>query len=647
MLTIKMNEPQFGESSLLKVAGLVVAMLSLCGLPTLAQAQEQEQERQLLWGDTHLHSTYSSDAFTNGNLTATPDTAYHYAKGKPVVHPGHKARVQIGTPLDFLVVSDHAEYLGVIRSLYLNPMITEGLSWKERIWTRIVQYLLRDAVDNDTGRELFTTVLPKPAENAVEAMLVWEEDRVSGLVPRQPTVEVDTWKLITDAAERHNDPGVFTALIGWEYSLIPGGANLHRVVISDITAEQAQTFAPFGFDDSSFPSDLWDWLEETSRATGGDFIAVPHNSNISKGSMFDVRDLRGEAIDRDYAEVRRYWEPIVEITQIKGDSETHPVLAPDDAFADFERYPYYIQREWTNYVPQRGDYVRSALKVGLELDAKIGFNPYQFGVIGSTDAHTALPSAEEDNFHGKMATDSIPSRKAGGWSEDARGTFGWGMSASGLAAVWATDNTREAIVAAMRRREVYATSGPRIAVRTFAGLNLAASGFDQASFPDNLAAGAVPMGGEIQGAQSGDQFTLMIEASADPRGAYLDRVQVVKGWVDDAGETQEQVVDVAWSGGDARLDDEGELLPVGTTVDLQTGLTANSIGAPSLRVVWRDPIFDPLQSAFYYVRVLQIPTARHSLLDALALGGDVDTRRPDTIQERAYTSPIWYQPSPE
>lgn len=643
MTTLKIRWPQLGLFPLIRVVGVSITLLSLLGLSMLTHSQE----RQLLWGDTHLHSTYSSDAFTNGNLTATPDTAYHYAKGRPVVHPGHKARVQIGTPLDFLVVSDHAEYLGVIRSLYLNPMITEDLSWRERIWTRIVQYLLRDAVDSDSGRELFTKVLPKPAENAVEAMLGWEEDRVSGLVPRQPTVEVDTWKLITDAADRHNDPGVFTALIGWEYSLIPGGANLHRVVVSDVNAEQAQTFAPFGFDDSSFPSDLWDWLEETSRATGGDFIAVPHNSNISKGSMFDVRDLRGEAIDRDYAEVRRYWEPIVEITQIKGDSETHPVLAPGDAFADFERYPYYIQREWTDYVPQRGDYVRSALKVGLELDAKIGFNPYQFGVIGSTDAHTALPSAEEDNFHGKMATDSVPSRKSSGWSDNARGTFGWGMSASGLAAVWATDNTRESILAAMRRREVYATTGPRIAVRTFAGLNLAASAFDQASFPSNIAADAVPMGGEILGADSGDQFTLMIEASADPQAAYLDRVQVVKGWLDEAGETQEQIIDVAWSGGDSRLSAEGELLPVGSSVDLQTGLTANTIGASSLRVVWRDPGFDPLQPAFYYVRVLQIPTARHSLLDKLALGGDVDTRRPDTIQERAYSSPIWYQPSSE
>ena len=603
------------------------------------------EEKQLLWGDTHLHSTYSSDAFTNGNLTATPDTAYRYAKGMPVVHPGHQARVQIGTPLDFLVVSDHAEYLGVIRSLYLNPMVTDGLTLRERLWTRFVQYLLRDAIDEQSGRKLFTSILPKPSENAVTAMEGWEEDRVSGLIPRQPTVEVDTWRLITETADAHNEPGEFTALIGWEYSLIPGGANLHRIVLGDIDAAQAQTFAPFGFDDSSFPSDLWAWLDETSQATGGNFIAIPHNSNISKGSMFDVRDIRGDDIDLDYAEIRRYWEPVVEITQIKGDSETHPALSPDDPFADFETYPYYIQREWTDYVPQRGDYIRSGLKTGLELAASIGANPYQFGVIGSTDAHTALPSAEEDNFHGKMATDSIPSRKDGGWSEDARGTFGWGMSASGLAAVWATENTREAIVAAMRRREVYATSGPRIAVRTYGGLNLPEGVIESAVFPENIQLQAVPMGGEIIGAAAGDRFSVIVEAQADPKSAYLDRIQIIKGWIDASGQTHERIFDAAVSGAERRRAD-GSVIPVGSSVDLKTGLTANTIGSPRLSVVWHDPEFDSQQSAFYYARVLQIPTARHSLLDKLALGDDsIDTRRPDTIQERAYTSPIWYRTS--
>jgi len=274
----------------------------------------------------------------------------------------------------------------------------------------------------------------------------------------------------------------------------------------------------------------------------------------------------------------------------------------------------------------------------------MGVNPYQFGVIGSTDAHTALPSAEEDNFHGKMATDSIPSRKDGGWSDDARGTFGWGMSASGLAAVWAAENTREAIVAAMRRREVYATSGPRIAVRTYGGLNLPPTVLETPGFPDSIQTQAVPMGGEIMGAGVGDRFSLAIEAQADPKSGYLDRIQVVKGWIDTTGETQERVYDAAWSGDDRLLPD-GALAAVGSSVDLNTGLTANTIGSPRLTAVWQDPEFDPAQSAFYYVRVLQIPTARHSLLDKLALGNeDIDTRRPDTIQERAYTSPIWYRP---
>ena len=625
--------------SRLQTLGMLLAVCA--GFSSVALSEE----KQLLWGDTHLHSTYSSDAFTNGNLTATPDTAYRYAKGMPVVHPGHQARVQIGTPLDFLVVSDHAEYLGVIRSLYLNPMLTEGLTLRERLWTRFVQYLLRDAIDEQSGRKLFTSILPKPSENAVTAMEGWEEDRVSGLIPRQPTVEVDTWRLITETADAHNQPGEFTALIGWEYSLIPGGANLHRIVLGDIDAAQAQTFAPFGFDDSSFPSDLWAWLDETSQATGGNFIAIPHNSNISKGSMFDVRDIRGDNIDLDYAEIRRYWEPVVEITQIKGDSETHPALSPDDPFADFETYPYYIQREWTDYVPQRGDYIRSGLKTGLELASSIGANPYQFGVIGSTDAHTALPSAEEDNFHGKMATDSIPSRKDGGWSEDARGTFGWGMSASGLAAVWATENTREAIVAAMRRREVYATSGPRIAVRTYGGLNLPEAVIESAVFPENIQLQAVPMGGEIIGAAAGDRFSVIVEAQADPKSAYLDRIQIIKGWIDASGQTHERVFDAAVSEAERWLAN-GSVMPVGSTVDLKTGLTANTIGSPRLSVVWQDPEFDPEQSAFYYARVLQIPTARHSLLDKLALGDEsIDTRRPDTIQERAYTSPIWYRTS--
>ena len=418
---------------------------------------------------------------------------------------------------------------------------------------------------------------------------------------------------------------------------------MHRIVIGDIDAKTAQTFVPYGLDNSSFPEDLWQWLETTAASTGGTFLAIPHNSNISKGIMFDMTSLRGDEMDIRYAELRRYWEPIVEITQIKGDSETHSALSPDDEFADFETYPFYIQSRWTPYKPQVGDYVRSALRRGLTLESDLGINPYQFGVIGSTDGHTALPSAEEANFQGKFVTDSIPSKKSSGWGDEPQRPFGWAMSASGLAAVWAEDNTRESIVAAMRRREVYATTGPRIGVRVYGGWDLTRDSLEDADFPANVMTQAVPMGGELMSAAAGATPTLLIEAMADPASGSIDRVQVIKGWTRSDGSTEEQIYNVAWVGDD-RLQPDGTLLPIPNTVDLSTGLVDNSVGAGRLTAAWSDPDFDPTRSAFYYVRVLQIPTARHSLLDKLALGGEVDTQRPDTIQERAYTSSIWYRP---
>jgi hypothetical protein len=601
----------------------------------------QADEKKLLWGDTHLHTTYSSDAFANNNLTATPDMAYRFAKGAPVVHGWDGRRVQLETPLDFLVVSDHAELMGVIRSVYYDGITRDDLSLIDKLKAWIATSILRNAVDQQTARNLFLAVLPEPTDDYAAAAQNWNTD--IGWIPDLPEVEADAWKTITNAADAHNAPGDFTALIGWEYSAIPGGANLHRIVVGDIDAETAQTFVPYGLDNSSFPEDLWEWLETTADSTGGTFLAIPHNSNISKGIMFDLTSLRGEKIDARYAERRRYWEPLVEITQIKGDSETHSALSPDDEFADFETYPFYIQSRWTEYAPKPGDYVRSALRRGLSLEADLGINPYQFGVIGSTDGHTALASAEEANFQGKFVTDSIPSKKSNGWGDEPQRPFGWAMSASGLAAVWAEENTRESIVAAMRRREVYATTGPRIGVRVYGGWNLGPESLDDASFPDNIVSQAVPMGGELMTAAEGATPTLLIEATADPASGSLDRVQVIKGWTLGDGSTRERIYNVAWAGGD-RLRQDGSLAPIANTVDLSTGLVDNSIGAARLTAAWSDPDFDPSQSAFYYVRVLQIPTARHSLLDKLALGGEVDTLRPDTLQERAYTSSIWYRP---
>ena len=600
------------------------------------------QQKQLLWGDTHLHTTYSSDAFANNNLFSTPETAYRYASGLPVIHPYHRGRVQIETPLDFLVVSDHAEFLGVIRHVYFEDMDTSELGLVDAVKGRVAQWILRRAIDSKDGRKLFVKVLPlaeDPREAAAGSLAGLSDDL--NWLPPMPQVEVNTWNTITDIAERYNTPGEFTALIGWEWSSIPGGANLHRVVLTDVGAEVAQQFQPFGLDDSPYPEDLWAWLEKTSKATGADFLAIPHNSNISKGFMFDTATLRGAPLSAEYVARRAKWEKIAEITQIKGDSETHPDLSPHDEFADFETYPYYIQREATDYVAAVGDYVRPALMRGLELEAQLGQNPFQLGFIGSTDAHTSLPSAEEDNFHGKLATDSIPENKASGWTKE--GSYGWGMSASGLAAVWAPDNTRESILAAMKRREVYATSGPRIAVQFFASWNFTQEDLAAKDLYAQATANGVPMGGELSSAaQQGLAPTFIVQAMKDPLGANLDRVQIVKGWLDNKGHSHEKVFDVAWSDGRSP-DADGRLPAVGNTVQLESATYDNSIGAPQLGVLWQDPDFNAAQAAFYYARVLQIPTPRHSLYDVLALGNDADSRRPDSIQERAYTSPIWYR----
>lgn len=614
----------------------VLALLALA----LGPVHPHAAERQLLWGDTHLHTMYSSDAYTNNNLTAGPDTAFRYARGMPVIHPYHRARVQIGTPLDFLVVSDHAEFLGQIRNIHMNGVDLEGLGPIDSLVAWGSAWWLSRAIDRGEGRELFVSVLPDPAltpeQDAEQSTLENSDIRV---LPMPKQVEIDVWRTITDTAEQYNEPGSFTALIGWEWSAIPAGANLHRIIITDSDAETAQQYDPFGLDDSPYPEDLWAWLERTSASTGARFTAIPHNSNISKGYMFSDRSLRGDPFDADYIALRSKWERVAEITQIKGDSETHSTLSPDDEFADFENYPYYIQRYWTPYKPQRGDFVRAALKTGLELEATLGQNPYVLGVIGSTDAHTSVSSAEEDNFHGKLATDSIPANKQSRWNDDGAGPSGWSMSASGLAAVWAESNTREGIMDALERRAVYATTGPRIAVEFFGGTGFVMEDLDSAVQHAAIRERGVPMGGNLVGEEAP---TFAVLAARDPAGANLDRVQIVKGWLNTRGKAEERVYNVAWSG-ERQPGADGSLPPVGDTVDRATGKVDNSIGAAELSAVWTDPDFTPGQSAFYYVRVLQIPTARHSLLDAIALGREHAADYPDTLQERAYTSSIWYR----
>ncbi|MDX1734169.1 MAG: DUF3604 domain-containing protein [Halioglobus sp.] len=598
-------------------------------------------DKQLLWGDTHLHTSYSFDAYTNNNFTADPHTAYNYAKGQPVIHPFNRTRVQIGTPLDFLVVSDHAEFLGIIREIHSGEGVdTEELGPIDSFIAWTSAWYLNYRLDEGTALELFRDVLPPP-QGVRESAATLALGSSASVFPDMMDVQVDTWRSLTNIADEHNAPGEFTAFIGWEWSSIPGGANLHRVVMTDGDAKQAQQFQPMSLLVSQYPEDLWAWLEETAPAVGANFIAIPHNSNLSKGYMFDDTRLRGTPFDADYIALRMKWEPIAEITQIKGDSETHQALSPDDEFADFEEFPYYLQNTYSEYVVQPGDFIRSALKRGLSMEREFGRNPYQFGVIGSTDAHTGLATAEEDNFWGKMATDSIPENKNTQWEDGEPAPNGWAFSASGLAAVWAEENTRQSILAAMQRRETYATSGPRIALQFFAG-----PGLDQLDLADGelyrkATARGVPMGGELQATDTSPVFLVL--ASKDPLDANLDRIQIVKGWLDDNGEQQEKVFDVAWSGERAPGAD-GRLPPVGDSVDRATGKAANTIGAVQLSAAWRDPQYRPGQSAFYYVRVLQIPTARHSYLDALAMGQEKAGEHPDVIQERAYSSPIWIRP---
>ncbi len=604
-----------------------------------------ESSTELYWGDTHLHTSYSFDAFLSKNQSADPDTAYRWAKGLPVIHPYTRAKVQIETPLDFLVVSDHAEAMGVMRAVVRE---TEDLG-EMSFWGEVKRWLslaiIRDSVEDGTSEEVFNDLLPdkalQPGSDPVQDPANVFPD--SSLGDMTQTVKT-AWGEIVDAADRHNDPGTFTAFLGWEWSSIPTGANLHRVVISPNGAKEGRQYLPFGSDQSQYPEDLWAFLDKTARETGSEFIAIPHNSNVSKGYMFPEVTLKGQPITVNYARTRMAWEPVVEVTQIKGDSETHASLSPEDPFASFEDYGYYLQKTPEAYEVSEGDYVRAGLRRGLEIEQSIGVNPFKFGVIGSTDAHTGLSSAEEDNFWGKFAHDSTPESKRGGPILGGTRATGWNMSASGLAAAWAQENSREAIFAAFKRREVYATTGPRIKVRVFAGWNFPKHAAQAEEIASIGYSQGVPMGGDlVQSAEETPPVELLIRAVKDPADANLDRVQVVKGWLDKSGTSHEKVFNVAWSG-ERVMDSSGRLPEVGSTVDITTAKYTNTIGAAELATLWTDPDFDENQRAFYYVRVLQIPTPRHSLYDAVSLQVKPPEEGPAVLQERAYTSPIWYTP---
>ncbi|MEK7794262.1 MAG: DUF3604 domain-containing protein [Candidatus Hydrogenedentota bacterium] len=598
----------------------------------LVFAQDQAGQRNLYFGDTHLHTYNSPDAFLMQNRAVSPDDAYRFAKGEFILHPYTKAKIRIGTPLDFLVVSDHAEAIGVIRAVF------EGDS---RIAETPFGKFLLDAAARGEELEAFTTLVASTNQRNQPGQppsSKFGPEAIQGILQISRSVWADT----TEAADRHNAPGKFTTFLGWEWTSAPDGANLHRVVFMKEDQTVGKQFQPYSTLQSSDPEDLWNWLQTTSIRTGANFIAIPHNANLSKGKMFDVVDSDGIPITEAYARTRMRWEPVVEATQVKGDSETHPVLSPTDEFADYEKYGYLLQAGRTEEYKEvdAGAYLRSSLIRGLALEQQVGVNPYKFGMIGSTDSHTGASTSEENNFWGKFGIDSIPANKD---QDVLAGAKGNDMGAAGVAAVWAEENTRESIFDAFRRKEVYATTGPRIRVRFFGGWDFDTA---DAAEPDIAVPGyakGVPMGGDLTNAPEGKAPMFLVHAVKDPVEANLDRVQIVKGWVDSNGGPHEKIFDIALS--DGRVEKDSKVDPVGNTVDLKTALYTNSIGDAQLAAVWKDPEFDPAVRAVYYARVLQVPTPRHTLYDAVAAKREPAAGKPTTIQERAYTSPIWYTPS--
>ncbi|HXJ17794.1 MAG TPA: DUF3604 domain-containing protein [Candidatus Polarisedimenticolia bacterium] len=587
--------------------------------------------QRVFWGDTHVHTSYSTDAGMIGNRLG-PEEAYRFARGETVVSSsGVRARLQ--RALDFLVVADHSENLG------LAPMIEEKNP---------------DLLKTDFGRQISQLVY---SGKFGDAYALWGDGMANRKDPLKGNEALTRtmWERLTAAAEEFNEPGKFTALIGFEWTSSPGGNNLHRNVIFRDGKAKADQILPISNYDTQDPEDLWKWMAAYEAKTGGRLLAIPHNGNLSNGLMFDDVTFTKKKLTRDYAERRMRWEPVYEVTQMKGDSEAHPSLSPTDEFADYgtwDKGSFGPEPKTKEMLPR--EYAREALKRGLKYEQTLGVNPFKFGMIGSTDSHTSLATTEENNYFGK-ATPVEPSAKPGRFQEKITGFFQkpggpditmrhYQTLASGLAAVWATANTREAIWDALERKEVYATTGTRITVRVFGGWDFEAADVQRPDFAKTGYQRGVPMGGDLRRAPKGKSPTFVIRALRDVDGANLDRVQIIKGWLDGKGMTHEQVYDVMCSDRRAINAKHRCDKPVGNTVDVKKATYTNSIGDALMLAYWKDPAFDPKQRAFYYVRVLEIPTPRWTTYDAAFFGVELPKDVSPTQQERAYTSPIWYTP---
>ncbi len=581
---------------------------------------------RVFFGDTHLHTAISVDAGTMCRIGQ--EDAFRFARGEEI-QSTYGLRAKLSRPLDFLVITDHAEMYGLM------PQLLSGDP---------------EVLATDLGRKWHDALTSGDPEKAFATAM----EIVASLSGKEAPIKSDksvrnAWQAYTALADRYNEPGRFTAIIGFEYTTM-GGNNLHRNVLFRGDASVANRTVPFSQFDSQNPEDLWKFLADFEMQTGGEVLAIPHNGNLSNGRMFSVETFDGKPYTKELATLRARFEKIIEVTQIKGDSEAHPFLSPNDEFADYEKWDKSNLNGTEAKKPEmlQYEYAREALKNGLVLERRLGVNPFKFGMVGSSDAHTAMSAVEEDNFFGKHSgVEPSPHR----WEHvviqapDPKFTIkGWQQAAAGYAGVWATENTREALFDAMKRKETYATTGPRMVVRFFGGWDFTAD--DALSrLPAGIGyAKGVPMGGDLRRSDGGKAPNFLVAALKDSYSGNLDRIQIVKGWLDQAGKTHEKIYDVVWSG-DRKPGADGKLPPVGDTVDVEKATWKNTIGAPELAAVWSDPEFDAKQPAFWYARVIEIPTPRWTAYDAQRFGIKMSPNVPMTTQERAYTSPIWYTPA--
>ncbi|MEP3632916.1 MAG: DUF3604 domain-containing protein [Shimia thalassica] len=580
---------------------------------------------QVFWGDTHLHTMVSVDAGTMTRMTQ--EQAFRFARGEEVTTT-HGLRAKLDRPLDFLVVADHSEMYGLMPQL---------LSGDPSILSTDIGRRWYDALTSGDETVVFNTAMEIVASLSGDVAPI-----------DSPKAIKSAWHDYTELAERFNDPGRFTALIGYEWTS-EGGDNIHRNVIFRDNASYANQVVPFSQFDSKNPEDLWRHLADFEKRTGGDVLAIPHNGNLSNGRLFSDKNFDGTPLTAELAALRAEFEPVIETTQIKGDSEAHPFLSPDDEFADFDTWDA-SNLNGTEAKTQdmlEFEYSREAFKTGLRLEKELGVNPFKVGQIGSTDAHTGMAAVGEDNFFGKHSgVEPEPNR----WQhlvieapDPEFSIYGWQQASGGYAGVWATENTREAIFDAFERREVYATTGSRMMVRLFGGWDFSKADALSRLPADIGYAKGVPMGGDLKSAPDGKAPTFLFAALKDPYSGNLDRIQIIKGWLNEDGTTSEKVYDVAWSGDRAKGAD-GKVPSVGNTVDVANATWTNTIGAPELIGVWTDPEFDPALKAVYYARVIEIPTPRWTAYEAYRFQVEMSDEVPMTTTERAYTSPIWYTP---